>query len=143
MRGKATIYAIYRYWVNHFKGKGISNREVGRQLDICHTTIAKWVSGIEPARPQTDARLLQESRRKRKVRKMERNEAINMSVVDLNKDYGYEYSFSEIAIKLNLTDKQVKICYLNATRKIKIILERKGVDIGLIPERLEELDHQF
>jgi len=53
------------------------------------------------------------------------------------------YSFQEIAVKLKLKPNQVKVVYLNATRKIKIILERKGIDIGDIPERLDDLKGQF
>ncbi len=95
-------------WETKYKDQGLSNRQVGRLLNVDHTVISRWV-----------------------------NPPIQEEV------YTPQHSFQEIAIILKLKPNQVKVCYLDATRKIKIILERRGIDIGLIPETLEDLRGQF
>jgi len=133
MRTKTQIYKIYTIWRNELKSQNLSNRAVGKALKVCHSTVAKWTAGIEPEKPQECARLVRESDRKRRARRHAKTLTSN------HNKYGYEHSFEEIAHIMGLKPNEVKVVYLNATRKIKIIMERKGIDIGLIPETREEL----
>jgi len=57
--------------------------------------------------------------------------------------YTPQYSFNEIAIIMKLRPNEVKVIYLNAVRKIKIILERRGIDIGMVTETMEDLRGEF
>jgi len=137
MRNATQIYNLYRIWLVKYKHQGLSNRETGRILEVHHKTVAKWVAGIEPIKPQTCKRLTKESTRKRRARRTADKMVIN------HRKYGYSHTFKEISVIMELKPNEVKVVYLNAIRKIMIIMERRGIDIGLIPETLEDLRGQF
>ncbi len=109
MKNRAQMAQLKSLWETNYKDQGLSNRQVGKLLDVNHTVISRW----------KDARIQEEE------------------------VYTPQYSFQEISVILKLKPNQVKILYLDATRKIKIILERRGVDLGCIPETLEDLNGQF
>ena len=137
MRNKSEIYALYTRWSADIRGQHLSNREVGRILNVHHKTVAKWVDGIIPDSPQENRVLNKEAKRKRVARRDA------SKLVNKHQQYGHEHSFQEISVIMGLKPNEVKVLYLNATRKIMIIMERKGIDIGLIPETLEDLHGEF
>jgi len=136
MRNATQIYNLYRIWLVKYKHQGLSNRHIGRILEVHHKTVAKWAAGIEPVKPQPCKKLSRESKRKRRQRIVAHRQGI------VDSQYGYEHTFAEIAQILNLKPNEVEIIYINASRKLQIIFERKGIKLDIEQTR-ESMEGQF
>ena len=139
MKSKQQTYEDYLRYLQ--EPDYLTTAEVSRRSGAPESSVRRWRRGQNiPSEPQV---LIETKRTYNTTRKTLRRLARELPDNIERFPDRCEHTFLEIAEILELRESQVRIIYLNATRKIKIILERKGVDIGLIPERLEELDHQF
>jgi hypothetical protein len=132
-KSKAELYQLYLNYLD--EPTDITIAEASRRSGASESSIRRWRRGISI--PPEPAVMIECSNKDyNRQRTILRNQARKLADKHTNR---FEHSFSEIAIMMNLTATQVKIIYLNAIRKIKIGLDRKGIDIGYIPETIEDL----
>ena len=132
-KSKAELYQLYLNYLD--EPTDITIAEASRRSGASESSIRRWRR--DTSIPTEPAVLIECSNKDyNRQRTILRNQARKLPDKHTNR---FEHSFSDIAKIMNLTTTQVKILYLNAIRKIKIGLDRKGIDVGSIPETIEEL----
>ena len=139
MKTKRQIYESYKLYLAEPLKDVLTTAELARRCNISESTVRRWRRGQNiPTEPIT----LIESHNGNynKQRTYLRNKARRLSdgYTRLNQHKIY-MSFEEVAEILGLTIFQTKVIYLNALRKLKIGFEKNGIDLGSIPEEVEDI----
>ena len=139
MKSKQQTYEDYLRYLQ--EPDYLTTAEVSRRSGAPESSVRRWRRGQNiPSEPQV---LIETKRTYNVTRRSLRRLARKLPDDAERFPDRCEHSFLEIAKILNLREGQVRIVYLNAIRKIMIIMERKGIDIGLIPETMEDLRGEF